>query len=49
LSDILTPQILSNKADDRTLASYSTKQIGNGSVAVSSDGRVVAVGGWDGR
>ncbi len=27
----------------------STKQIGNSSVAVMPDGRVVAVGGWDGK
>lgn len=31
------------------ISSYSTKQIGNSSLAVSPDGRVVAVGGWDGR
>lgn len=28
---------------------FPTKQIGNSAVAVSPDGRVVAVGGWDGR
>ncbi|KAJ9095247.1 hypothetical protein QFC21_005613 [Naganishia friedmannii] len=30
------------------LVKHSTKQIGNSAVAVSPDGRVVAVGGWDG-
>lgn len=35
--------------EDTSVESYSTKQIGNSSVAVSHDGKVVAVGGWDGR
>ena len=29
--------------------SFSTGQIGNASLAVSHDGKVVAVGGWDGK
>lgn len=28
---------------------HSTKQIGNSSVSVTPDGKVVAVGGWDGK
>lgn len=28
---------------------YATKQIGNSSIAVSADDKVVAVGGWDGK
>jgi len=31
------------------IKSFSTGQIGNASLAVSHDGKVVAVGGWDGR
>lgn len=34
---------------DAKVESYSTKQIGNSSISVSHDGKVVAVGGWDGR
>lgn len=44
LGTILSGEPASVKAE-----SYSTKQIGNSSVAVSHDGKVVAVGGWDGR
>jgi hypothetical protein len=28
---------------------FSTGQIGNASIAISADGSVVAVGGWDGK
>jgi hypothetical protein len=42
-------QILAGTAGDGTVSEYSTKQVGNGAVAISADGRVVAVGGWDGR
>lgn len=31
------------------MSSYSVKRIGNASLALSHDSRVVAVGGWDGR
>ncbi len=31
-----------------SISSYSVKQIGNASVALSADEMVVAVGGWDG-
>lgn len=44
----------SSSLDNRPDASapvhkWSTKQIGNASIALSADQRVVAVGGWDGR
>ena len=39
----------SDTADDQVISSYSTKQIGNAALAISRDGKVVAVGGWDGR
>ena len=35
--------------DAGRITSYSTKQIGNASLATSSDGKVIAVGGWDGK
>lgn len=43
--------ILSGNVDSKAnvLLTYSTKQIGNSSVVVNHDGKVVAVGGWDGR
>lgn len=28
---------------------YSSRSIGNGAMAVSADGRLLAVGGWDGK
>lgn len=58
LSSISTqdPAVSSQEADtslqDGALDSvrkYPLKQIGNGSVAISVTGQVVAVGGWDGR
>ena len=33
----------------QSVKSFSTGQIGNASLAVSYDGKVVAVGGWDGK
>ncbi|WWD18782.1 hypothetical protein CI109_103237 [Kwoniella shandongensis] len=35
--------------NDDVMRAHSTKQIGNSSIAVAPDGRVVAVGGWDGK
>ncbi|WVQ73498.1 hypothetical protein IAR50_003070 [Cryptococcus sp. DSM 104548] len=37
------------KDDQEVMKPYATKQIGNSSIAVSGDDRVVAVGGWDGK
>ncbi|WVQ84395.1 hypothetical protein IAT38_006547 [Cryptococcus sp. DSM 104549] len=37
------------KEDEGVMRPYATKQIGNSSIAVSADGKVVAVGGWDGK
>lgn len=37
------------KDDENVMKPYATKQIGNSSIAVSADGKVVAVGGWDGK
>ena len=38
-----------NSSKKQVVACHSIKQIGNASLALSSDGRVVAVGGWDGK
>lgn len=37
------------KDDDNVMKPYATKQIGNSSITVSADDKVVAVGGWDGK
>ncbi|KIR58390.1 WD-repeat protein [Cryptococcus bacillisporus CA1873] len=37
------------KDDENVMKPYATKQIGNSSIGVSADGKVVAVGGWDGK
>ncbi|ODN74132.1 hypothetical protein L202_07586 [Cryptococcus amylolentus CBS 6039] len=37
------------KDNEDVVKPYATKQIGNSSIAVSGDDRVVAVGGWDGK
>jgi hypothetical protein len=34
---------------EHSTKSFSTGQIGNASLAVSHDGKLVAVGGWDGK
>lgn len=40
---------MSGNASIGAFSACSTNQIGNSSVAVSANGLVVAVGGWDGR
>lgn len=42
-------QALAGNGDATTLTPYPMKHIGHSSLKVSADGRVVAVGGWDGR
>lgn len=37
------------KDDVKVIKPYATKQIGNSSIAISADDKVVAVGGWDGK
>lgn len=37
------------KDDDNVMKPYATKQIGNSSIAVSADDKVIAIGGWDGK
>lgn len=37
------------KDDENVMKPYATKQIGNSSIAVSADDKVVAIGGWDGK
>ncbi len=50
LANVLSSQEAGTEAaQEDVISSYSTKQIGNASIAISSDGRVVAVGGWDGK
>jgi WD40 repeat protein len=45
-----TSSSLDNGADaSASVNKWSTKQIGNASIALSADQRVLAVGGWDGR
>ncbi|BEI84198.1 hypothetical protein CcaverHIS002_0408020 [Cutaneotrichosporon cavernicola] len=36
-------------AGGEAIKAYSTQQIGNAALAVSGDGRILAVGGWDGK
>ena len=36
-------------SDTNAIKSFSTGQIGNASISISADGKVVAVGGWDGQ
>ncbi|WRT68100.1 uncharacterized protein IL334_005075 [Kwoniella shivajii] len=35
--------------DDSIMKDHATKQVGNSAVAVNADGKLVAVGGWDGK
>lgn len=50
LAKILASADTGSESDKEIVfSSNSTKQIGNASLAISSDGRVVAVGGWDGK
>nr|ODN91015.1 WD-repeat protein [Cryptococcus depauperatus CBS 7855] len=37
------------KNDEAVMKPYATKQIGNSSISISADDKVVAVGGWDGK
>lgn len=46
---ILTSEATKSLTRNEVVPSCSVKQIGNASVAISSDGRIVAVGGWDGK
>ena len=43
------PSVHQSTAQRSRFKSFSTGQIGNASIAVSANGAVVAVGGWDGR
>ena len=47
LSNVFRLQGKTSAADACTL--HRTKHAGNGSIAIRDDGKICAIGGWDGR
>jgi WD40 repeat protein len=49
LESKLTLQALTDPTSPNLVIPFSTKQIGNASLAISSSDTILAVGGWDGK
>lgn len=47
-SSLLTDRLAQDVNDAPRVKTQNMKQIGNSCVSITADGRVVAVGGWDG-